>query len=696
LHPNWPPRFIARQIIQTCDNVVNVNDQYDYWGRVNAQAAVGAPVGPGLQVTAYWLDGVASDSLGAVGAFADLKVTFKNFVAAGSNLTAKLLTRTGYTTVSPAVSLGSLATDATVQGDFQIARTGVYSEGRMPIRFAVTDGASYDDTLELLLPLRKVPGFVVERLARFGQSVKRVSNTSAWAAAGFQPTSGQATAIFYRERAGVWADSAVLGDGLAAPYDVEALDSLTAYFGTGPTNGAAAVVYTLDGGKNFTSAFVSSFTPFVNTIHFFDTKNGILIGDPPKGTSSVLPWGIGITSDGGNTWQQINGVPNNSVAGEASWNNSASWVGDNGWFGSNSSRIWRSINRGQTWTPSAKLTYQNCLSLAFDDDALHGIACFRPVSSTTGSVTGKKALMLSTDGGQTWKFLKSPVPGLTPGSIRFVPGMHTAVLASDSGIYRTADYGATWTPIGIPVSYSGLDGDLSVFSNVVGTMSVSCLSNSNGIATYYESPQTTPRGVTVTPLSANSIDFGTVTVGGSKTVTITLTNNGTLPVTIDSVKIKPAASVFVSSSTNLPKTLASGESMTMDITFRPTASGGQGANLVVSQSGSVIVQVPIVGVGQSQDGVADVNSVGDVQFVIASNPVHGMTQFRFELPSHQMIRLGVYDALGREVAALVNGMLTEGSHEVTFDGRALASGVYYATLVTETGLRLTRAVTLLP
>ncbi len=40
------------------------------------------------------------------------------------------------------------------------------------------------------------------------------------------------------------------------------------------------------------------------------------------------------------------------------------------------------------------------------------------------------------------------------------------------------------------------------------------------------------------------------------------------------------------------------------------------------------------------------------------------------------VRLAVYDILGREVAVLVNERQAAGSHEVTFDGRGLASGVY--------------------
>jgi hypothetical protein len=40
LHPDWSVDAVKQQIIQTCDNVVNPGDQYDYWGRINADRAV--------------------------------------------------------------------------------------------------------------------------------------------------------------------------------------------------------------------------------------------------------------------------------------------------------------------------------------------------------------------------------------------------------------------------------------------------------------------------------------------------------------------------------------------------------------------------------------------------------------------------------------------------------------------------------
>ena len=62
------------------------------------------------------------------------------------------------------------------------------------------------------------------------------------------------------------------------------------------------------------------------------------------------------------------------------------------------------------------------------------------------------------------------------------------------------------------------------------------------------------------------------------------------------------------------------------------------------------------------------------------NPFNPTTSIRFSLQSSHVTRLTVYDILGREVAVLVDGMMQAGSHQATFDGSYLSSGVYLVRL----------------
>ncbi len=58
------------------------------------------------------------------------------------------------------------------------------------------------------------------------------------------------------------------------------------------------------------------------------------------------------------------------------------------------------------------------------------------------------------------------------------------------------------------------------------------------------------------------------------------------------------------------------------------------------------------------------------------NPFNPTTQINFSLATDSKVTLKVFDILGREVTTLLNGNITAGAHNVTFDASKLNSGVY--------------------
>jgi glycosidase len=62
------------------------------------------------------------------------------------------------------------------------------------------------------------------------------------------------------------------------------------------------------------------------------------------------------------------------------------------------------------------------------------------------------------------------------------------------------------------------------------------------------------------------------------------------------------------------------------------------------------------------------------------NPFNPATTLSFTLAHSSMVRLVVYDVIGRDVATLVNGRMEAGRHVAEFSGRDLATGVYFARL----------------
>ncbi|MGK9475577.1 carbohydrate-binding module family 20 domain-containing protein [Melioribacter sp. OK-6-Me] len=69
------------------------------------------------------------------------------------------------------------------------------------------------------------------------------------------------------------------------------------------------------------------------------------------------------------------------------------------------------------------------------------------------------------------------------------------------------------------------------------------------------------------------------------------------------------------------------------------------------------------------------------------NPFNPTTRIRFTIPNSDFVTLKVFNALGEEVAVLVNKEMNAGSYEVDFIGSKLSSGIYFYTLKTSTFTR---------
>lgn len=59
------------------------------------------------------------------------------------------------------------------------------------------------------------------------------------------------------------------------------------------------------------------------------------------------------------------------------------------------------------------------------------------------------------------------------------------------------------------------------------------------------------------------------------------------------------------------------------------------------------------------------------------NPFNPTTHFEFQIASFGLVKLTIYDILGREIATLVNDQLQPGTYEVAWDASNYPSGVYY-------------------
>lgn len=86
------------------------------------------------------------------------------------------------------------------------------------------------------------------------------------------------------------------------------------------------------------------------------------------------------------------------------------------------------------------------------------------------------------------------------------------------------------------------------------------------------------------------------------------------------------------------------------------------------------------------DRESDLTNLPD-RFILRQNypnPFNPTTTIGFQIPKDGHVTLKVYNALGQEMATLVDRLMSAGEHRVIFDAKALASGVYFYVLKSPT------------
>jgi len=76
------------------------------------------------------------------------------------------------------------------------------------------------------------------------------------------------------------------------------------------------------------------------------------------------------------------------------------------------------------------------------------------------------------------------------------------------------------------------------------------------------------------------------------------------------------------------------------------------------------------------------------------NPFNPITQIKYSIPERSNVTLKVYNTLGAEVATLFSGVQSAGNYTATFNGKDVASGVYFYRLQTK-NISITKKLVLL-
>ncbi|MDR6516120.1 T9SS type A sorting domain-containing protein [Chryseobacterium camelliae] len=251
-----------------------------------------------------------------------------------------------------------------------------------------------------------------------------------------------------------------VGDPSLTITNISGVSSTTAWVGalaSTATDGLGAVYKTTNGGTTWTAQqpFSTFGESYLNFVHAFDSNNVIAGGDPEGGEFELYT-----TSNGGTSWTRVSAanVPN-PLSGEYGYNSGYYAVGSNIFFYTGKGRIFKSTDKGLTWTiaftgSTYGLTDFGATAVNGDmawSDANRGIVMKKNFSGTGNNATPTAiALYRTTDGGATWSTVT--FTGITAANkindIAYVPGTNILLATSSAGgSWKSIDNGTTWTSI---------------------------------------------------------------------------------------------------------------------------------------------------------------------------------------------------------------------------------------------------------
>jgi len=307
--------------------------------------------------------------------------------------------------------------------------------------YSATDTVYYKILLNVAQWISQSSGFAT--VSRAVSYISPVDSNIVWATASDGNNMAGACSDFTKTVNGgdKWTPGTITNTTGLASAMIFAIDSSKAYVPMFRVSGSKpmGIYVTTDGGATWsrqTTASYSNSASFPDVVHFFDTANGVAVGDPINGKFEIYT-----TTDGGTTWVLIPAAGNPApLSGEFGVVGYYSAIHDTIWFGTNKGRVYRSVDKGLDWTVATAPGMGSAYVKPMFRDGSHGLL--------QDESSGQGLLCESSDGGNTWTQV-SYTGSAYSSDIAFVPGtMNTWVRSGYStnlGCAYSFDGGHTWT-----------------------------------------------------------------------------------------------------------------------------------------------------------------------------------------------------------------------------------------------------------
>ena len=142
-----------------------------------------------------------------------------------------------------------------------------------------------------------------------------------------------------------------------------------------------------------------------------------------------------------------------------------------------------------------------------------------------------------------------------------------------------------------------------------------------GVSGSGQEPTTPPASATTPALqvSATTLQFGSVPIGGNAQQSLTLTSSGTAPLQVSA--LTAAGSGFSAKMPSLPLTLQPGQTLTLPVSFGPKSSGAEKGQLTIASNAATTPSMAIVLIGDGTPSTPPPPASGTPTLTLSSSAI---------------------------------------------------------------------------